>query len=223
MKKKDKIQIILTLLSFILAPFFTWLFNYFSDTINPIIIFYATISTILSIVFSYILVNIIIFLYIIISQRIQNLFYWKEINKSSKYLENELKSKEMYVIFSKDLAQYVNRRFYVEKKTPRSISITSEILSSTTDIINNMINKAILVYIQSLGIVLLREILKCKNCNEEIKVYDKVDSIDIRCNKCNEQYFINRKGFGFIEESDIFTNDYILLCRMKNPNVKLIL
>ena len=65
---------------------------------------------------------------------------------------------------------------------------------------------------------MLNEILKCEKCGENIKILDTVDRIEIKCEKCNQPYFIDSKGYGIVIEDDIFPPENKIIYRLKNPN-----
>lgn len=218
MDKKDKFQILIAIITIVLSAFFTPLFSYLFNTLNPIIILYAVLSTI----FSVLLLSLFTKFFSVLGSKLINkyndFFYWKDIDGLIEFFEKELKNREIYVIKNKDLMVYIDNYNKIYKKSEESIDFTGSIKTSTKDLINRMAEKEILFYIPTLRILMLNEILKCEKCGENIKIVDKVDHIDIKCEKCNQPYYIDGQGFGLIINDGIFGIKYEIIYPLKNPN-----
>ena len=219
MDKKDKIQILIAIFTIILSPFFSWFYSYLSNTINPIIILYATLSTVFSIFLIYLFTKMFFFLGSKIIDKYNDFIYWKDIDGLIEYFEKELKNREIYVIKSEDLAEYIDKQNKIYKKSNDSVDFYKSIKTSTTDCMNRMVDKKLLFFIPTLRILILNKMLKCKKCDGNIKILDTVDHIEIKCEKCNQLYYIDGQGYGFINTTnDNLLTEYKMIYRLKNPN-----
>ncbi len=220
MDKKDKFQILIAIITIVLSPFFSWLYGYLSNTLNPIIILYAVLSTIFSILFLYLLTKFFSILGNIIINKYNDFIYWKKIDILIEYFEKELKNREIYVIKNEDLAQYIEKQNKIYKKSDESTYFDYSIKISTKDCMERMVKKKILFYIPSLRILMLNEILKCEKCDGNIKILDLVDKVEIKCENCNQPYYIDGNGYGISIKNDLFGTEYKIIYRLKNPNRK---
>ncbi len=135
-----------------------------------------------------------------------------------EFFEEELKNREIDVIRSEDLAKFIDKQNKISKKSEEIIYFTNTIKTSTTDCMNRMVEKNILFYVPTLRILILNEILKCKKCDGNIKILDLVNQIEMKCEKCNQPYYIDNSGYGIMTKSELFGTEYKRIYRLKNPN-----
>ncbi|KKK61432.1 hypothetical protein LCGC14_3014390 [marine sediment metagenome] len=225
MDKKYKFQILIaiftTIITIILSPFFSWLYGYLFNTLDPVIILYAVLSTVFSILFIFPLIKIFFVLGNKIINKYNDFFYWKEIDGLIENIEKQLKNREIYVIKKEDLAQYIEKQNKIYKKSDESTYFNYSIKISTNDCMERMVEKKILFDIPTLRVLILNEILICKICDGNIKILDLVDRVEINCEQCNQAYYIDSNGYGMSIKNDMFGTQHKIIYRLKNPNRKM--
>jgi hypothetical protein len=61
-----------------------------------------------------------------------------------------------------------------------------------------MINKNYLIWIESLRLLLLKEKMKCIECNGDIQFQDKIEYVEVKCKNCSLEYRIGNEGLWYV-------------------------
>lgn len=190
--KKENIReiIIASILGSFFTVLFTWLFSSLFDTLHPILILYSVISALLTITVIIISFHLISSLVDYIKREISTRIYRREIDAIVPTIKKLMEKKEIYMVGLIQLINYIDKRHNIQRR------------EATTDIINKMIIKGILVYIESLKIIILKDKLRCSICNNYLIIKDKVNRLEIECKneKCTDifyEYWANGIGYKY--------------------------
>jgi len=203
MAKKEKNELIYAIIVAFLSAFFTWMFSTLTESLNPVIILYTVISALVVLILFLGIEKILIMLH-------KKGIYWLKIYKYNKEIDqivtkfkDLLISKEIYIAKVGELGEYLDPKIQIYKPSQASIGIYNieALKESTLDVINEMITKGFLIYIESMKLLLLKEKMVCIVCGGEILFQDKLDSVDANCKKCSEEYRIRHDGLWHVEKN----------------------
>ncbi|MFW9872614.1 MAG: hypothetical protein ACFFG0_05880 [Candidatus Thorarchaeota archaeon] len=202
MTKIEKNDIIKWSVGGFLSGFFAWMFSVLTESFNPIIILYTILSLLGVLIIFNGIEKILIKLYAIGGHWLETNKYQKKVNQMAEAFKQILIEKEIYIVDSGELVRYFDPKISFYKPDRATIGfVTSGIIkNSTLDILNEMINSGILIYIESIKLILLREKMTCIECGGEILFHDKIDHVDIKCQKCSTNYRITHHGL--LHDSD---------------------
>ncbi len=219
MTKTEKNDLIYVVIGAFFSGLFTWLFNFLTDSLNPLIVLYSILSALGTLIVFRVIEKLLIKTYDYMLYWFKNKMYFNKVDQIAKAIKADLVKKEIYIISVRALGQYLDPKisFYKPSRSTISVFSPNSLKKSTWDVINAMINKKYLIFIESLRLLLLKEKMKCIKCEGEIDFHDKVDYIDIECKKCSLKYKIRDEGLWYVykegEHSGI--RRYI---GIKNPN-----
>ena len=179
--KKENIRdvFIASILGSSFTIFFTLLFSSLLDTLHPILIIYSVISALLTIVVIIVSFNLISIAVNTLKRKISNRTYWKKIDSIVPIIKKLMEEKEIYMVELIQFAKYIDKKHNIHRKLESPIYNLRDIKEATIGIINSMIRKDLLVYIESKKIIILKDKLRCIKCHEFLNIYDKVNRIEI--------------------------------------------
>ena len=120
-------------------------------------------------------------------RRISYKRYFNKIDQITEVIRTDLVKKEIYIVYARELAKYLDPKITFYKPSRSTIDIFSpkSVKKSTRDIINVMINKKFLIWIESLKLLLLKEKMKCVKCSGEIDFQDKIEYVEAKSKDCS--------------------------------------
>ncbi len=196
MTKIENDDIIKWGISGFLSGFFAWMFSILTESFNPIIILYTILSTLG-----------VLILFHGVEKLLKKVYdmggYWLEINKYNRKLnqtteafKNVLIEKEIYIVNVRELVRYIDSKIQFYKPSRASIDVfnINAAKKSTIAVINRMINIGILIHIESHKLLLLKKKMICIECDGEILFHDKINYVDVKCQKCSAEYTITSDG-----------------------------
>ena len=205
MTKIEKTDIITITITAFLSAFFTWMFSSLTESFDPIIILYTILSTLGVLILFHGIDKMLVKLY-------EKGAYWLEINRYNnkvnqmvKTFKNILKEKEIYIVSVRELLEYLDPKIKFYKPSLASVEFfdAGARKKSTLDVLNRMVKVGLLIYIESIKLILLKEKMICINCGGEIIFHDKIDNVDIKCHKCDMEYRIGIDGlYNIYNEND---------------------
>lgn len=204
MAKIEKNEIIYVIIAAIISPIFSWMFNILTESLNPIVIVYSIVST-LGVLITFLGVEkLLLVLY-------KKGIYWLELNKYNKDVNNiankfkdMMIAKEIYIAEERELGVYLDPKIKIYKPSKISIGIYNNrtLKGSTLDILNEMVNKGFLIYIESMKMLLLKEKMICKACGGKILFHDKINFVEAKCQECSEEYRISDDGLWHVHKKN---------------------
>ncbi|MCP6718604.1 MAG: hypothetical protein KJI71_00045 [Patescibacteria group bacterium] len=200
MEKTDKNDLTYVVIGALFSGLFTWLFNFLTDSLNPLIVLYSILSALGTLILFRVFEKLLIKSYDYMLYWFKNKKYFKQVDLTAKVIKADLVKKEIYIISVRSLGQYFDPKisFYKPSRSTISVFNSNSLKDSTWDVINSMINKNYLIFIESLRLLLLKEKMKCIKCEGEIDFQDKVDYIDIKCKNCSLKYKIRDEGLWYV-------------------------
>ena len=204
MVKLDKNEIIYVIIAAIISPIFLWMFSILTESLNPIIMVYSILSTLGVLILFLGVEKLLIVLY-------KKGIYWLEFNKYNKdvsNIANNLKdlmvSKEIYIVNERELGVYLDPKIKIYKPSKVSIGFYNirALKASTLDVLNEMITKGFLIYIESMKLLLLKEKMVCNACDGKILFHDKINIVEAKCQDCSEKYRIRNDGLWHVYKNN---------------------
>lgn len=196
MTKIEKDDIIKWAISGIFSGLFAWMFTILTESFNPLIILYTILSTLGVLILFHGIEKVLNDVY-------EKGYFWfeikkynKKVNQVAETVKDELIKKEIYIVDSIELTRYFDPkiRFYKPSRASVSVLNVGAIKDSTLDVFNKMTNTGVLIHIESYRLLLLREKMFCTGCGGQIIFHDKIDHVDIKCQKCSAEYRIDHDG-----------------------------
>jgi len=196
MAKTDKNDLIYVVIGAFFSGLFTWFFNFLTDSLNPLIVLYSILSALGTLILFRVIEKLLIKSYDYMLYWFKDKRYFNKVDQTAEVIKNDLVKKEIFIVYSQALGQYLDPKITFYKPTRSVIGVFSpnSVKDSTWDVINAMVNKKHLIYIESLRLVLLKEKMKCIKCEGEIDFQDKVDYIDAKCKDCSLKYILSHDG-----------------------------
>ena len=216
-EKNDIIKILAeAIIGGVFSTFFTWLFTFLTNSLNPLIILYAILSALGTLILFWLIKKLLIKAYDYLLYWYKNQKYLDKIEQNVEAMRHDLLSKEIFIVKVRDFGQYLDPKisFYKPSRSAIDIYNPNSVKESTKEVINTMIMNDILIYIESLGLFLLKEKMICVKCAGGIEFEDKVDFVEARCKSCSLEYRISHEGLWNVNEGGGIER-YISI---KNPN-----
>ncbi|KKL95439.1 hypothetical protein LCGC14_1854600 [marine sediment metagenome] len=199
MTKTDKNDLVYVVIGAFFSGLFTWLFNFLTDSLNPLIVLYSILSALGTLILFRVIEKLLIKAYDYVIYWFKNKMYSIKVDQIAEEFRTDLVKKEIFIVYSQALGQYIDPKitFYKPSRSTSGIYIPNSLKGSTLDVINAMIRKKYLIYIESLRLLLLKEKMKCNKCKGEIEFQDKIDYIEVKCKKCSLKYRISHDGLWY--------------------------
>lgn len=133
---------------------------------------------------------------------ISDKLYWRQIDLIILDTIKMMESKELFLVDGNQFAMYLNKKQNLRKKKEGIYPFVLK--DSNKDIINQMIKKNLLIYLETTKLLILKEKLKCIKCGESLFIEDTIDNIIIKCNSCNQDYELaSNKDIGYWKQGDL--------------------
>lgn len=200
MVKIEKNDIINIIAGAFLSFLFSWMFSILTKSLDPIIILYSILSTLGVLILFHGIEKLLIVIYNRGGFWLKINRYNKKVNQIAERFKNLLITKEIFIVTTRELGKYLDPKIQFYKPSRASIAFfnAGALKESTLDVINRMIDRGFLIYIESNRLLLLKEKMICIECGGEILFEDKIDSVDAKCQGCGMEYRIIHDGLWYV-------------------------